>query len=536
MDPNQLKLQSESFAGAHGSRPITLSPEAFIEQEKKRRIRVTEKDWQAPADLSEALLLVAKKMRVGPGFQLDPNEIISAGFTYVGQFIAHDLTYHKNTTGLNFPRLRLDALYGGGPAIHTFLYNQYGNDLGHQSDIFWNENLDNYKHSLFRMAKYGNLYDLKRLKRQVPLIADARNDQNFIISQLHVAFMRFHNAMAKYYHGLDSSLTADALFEKTKKSVIHHYQWMIVHQYLKQIVYDPELIDRLLQKDNQAFLLYDPSAAPELMEEFFAAAFRVGHSQVLNSYPVITRDGTTALKIFDYTYFNTEGAEPLDLRGFVKRKKTRLDWRRFFFWYQQENAQEKVAVTMAGKYDLKIADALGQLIFLKKDHNSLIARNLSKVPPRTYSAHRHAKALYKLLPNYVDRILSQEDVLKAVNIPELTESQQNALKPENLPLWLYLLLEASVLEEGNRLGPLGSHIIAEQFIWALKMDEQSCLCIDNGNWRPEPMFDAMKLELDPGTAPELPEGVWGEQNRLFSIQHLFKLVFDQTTGHFDIGH
>jgi len=526
MDLNQRIQQSESFAGAHGSRLIALSPEALLAQDKKRRLSVRGEGWQPPADLSDTLMLVAKKMRVDPGFQLDPNEKISAGFTYVGQFIAHDLTYHKNTTGLNFPRLRLDALYGGGPAIHTFLYNQYGNDLGHQSDIFLNENLNNFRRSLFRMAKYGNLYDLKRLKREVPLIADARNDQNFIISQLHVAFMRFHNAMAKYYHGQDSSLKSDALFEKTKKSVIHHYQWMIVHQYLKQIVYDPDLIDRLLQKDNEAFFLYDPSAAPELTEEFFAAAFRVGHSQVLNSYPLNEKEGALALKIFDDNQLDFEGEEPLDLRGFVKRKKTHLDWRKFFFWYRQENVQEQVAVTMAGKYDLKIADALGRLIFLKSDYNSLIARNLSKVSPKTYPAHRYATALYKLLPSYDGRSLSQEDVLKAVNIPELTESQQNALEPENLPLWLYLLLEASVLEEGNRLGPLGSHIIAEQFIWALKMDEQSCLCVDNGNWRPEPMFDAMKLELDPGTAPELPEGVWGVQNRLFSIQHLFKWMFD----------
>lgn len=528
MDSNERKLQSESFYGTHGSRPITLTPDEPKIQQKRRRLKLADGEGKRTVDITDTLLLVSKKMRLHPMFAQQENLRISAGFTYIGQFIAHDITYHRNTTGFNIPRLRLDVMYGGGPAIHAFLFNHYGDDIGYESKKYPKEYWDAFRRTMFRMKRYGNLYDVIRLNRKVPIIADVRNDQNFITSQLHVAFMRFHNAMVKYYHGLDVSLTSDALFEKTKKSVINHYQWMVIHQYLKQIVYDPELIDRLLNKDNKAFLLYNPTTVPALMEEFFAAAFRVGHSQVLNSYSI---NDALALKIFDYKNRHPQREEDLtDLRGFTERQKTCLDWSKFFFWYKQGLDDKQTAVTMAGKYDLQIADALGALIFRKYDNNSLIEANLKRFPRERFSAHDHATAMYSRLPNYANRMISPEDVLHTVDSlicngsPKLTPEQRKTLTPENLPLWLYLLIESSVLENGDRLGPLGSHIVAEQMIWTLKRDENSCINIEKGKWHPESIFEKMQLELNPLPDQGLPDGIWNAQNNKFSMQHLFKFL------------
>jgi len=63
------------------------------------------------------------------------NPAIPAGFTYLGQFVDHDLTFDpasslqrmNDTAGLlNFrtPRFDLDSLYGEGPADEPFLYSR----------------------------------------------------------------------------------------------------------------------------------------------------------------------------------------------------------------------------------------------------------------------------------------------------------------------------------------------------------------------------------------------------------------------------
>jgi hypothetical protein len=51
------------------------------------------------------------------------------------------------------------------------------------------------------------------------------------------------------------------------------------------------------------------------------------------------------------------------------------------------------------------------------------------------------------------------------------------------PLWLYILREADVVEDGMRLGPVGGRIVGEVFIGLLQMDPNSILTAGVG-WRP----------------------------------------------------
>ena len=65
------------------------------------------------------------------------NPRIPAGFTYLGQFIDHDITFDPTSqlqkvndpdALVNFrtPRLDLDSLYGAGPADQPYLYEWCG--------------------------------------------------------------------------------------------------------------------------------------------------------------------------------------------------------------------------------------------------------------------------------------------------------------------------------------------------------------------------------------------------------------------------
>ena len=72
-----------------------------------------------------------------------------------------------------------------------------------------------------------------------------------------------------------------------------------------------------------------------------------------------------------------------------------------------------------------------------------------------------------------------------MSLPVLTPTQLDALTPfgmeKSTPLWFYILKEAELMENGLRLGPMGSRIVGEVFIGLLKADESSYLAA-RPNW------------------------------------------------------
>ena len=126
------------------------------------------------------------------------NVSVPAGYTYLGQFIDHDITL--DTTALqeilvdplavrNFrtPMLDLDSLYGSGPEVQPYLY-----DLA-DSELFLigltNESSGGGDPDV--PTKLPN--DLPRVPSTLAVIGDPRNDENLIVAQLHLAFLKFHN-------------------------------------------------------------------------------------------------------------------------------------------------------------------------------------------------------------------------------------------------------------------------------------------------------------------------------------------------------
>jgi hypothetical protein len=51
------------------------------------------------------------------------------------------------------------------------------------------------------------------------------------------------------------------------------------------------------------------------------------------------------------------------------------------------------------------------------------------------------------------------------------------------PLWYYVMKEAEVREQGQRLGPVGGRIVAEVFVGLLECDSESFLACDPP-WKP----------------------------------------------------
>jgi heme peroxidase len=78
-------------------------------------------------------------------------------------------------------------------------------------------------------------FDLPRDPNNNAILGDPRNDENVIISQFHVAILRFHNAVIDRLRA-DPSLVAgksvQEIFQLAQRQVRWHYQWIIVHEFL----------------------------------------------------------------------------------------------------------------------------------------------------------------------------------------------------------------------------------------------------------------------------------------------------------------
>jgi hypothetical protein len=84
-------------------------------------------------------------------------------------------------------------------------------------------------------------------------------------------------------------------------------------------------------------------------------------------------------------------------------------------------------------------------------------------------------------------IPSGQAIARVMGVQVLTPEQLAELTPFSMdrstPLWYYILKEAEVLEQGLRMGPVGSRIVGEVFIGLLKADKDSYLVVDK-NWKP----------------------------------------------------
>src|SRR5215831_18367388 len=181
------------------------------------------------------------KPRATPESERDDEENfgIPAGYTYLGQFIDHDITFDPASSlqkqndpealiDFRTPRLDLDSVYGRGPADQPYMYEDDGLHFRVGAP-------------LTRNGKPSNARDLARINGRA-IIGDKRNDENVIVSQLQGVFLQFHNVVAeKLTKGRSAIFDAkkdspSEVFEAVQRIVRWHYQWVVLHDFLPKIV------------------------------------------------------------------------------------------------------------------------------------------------------------------------------------------------------------------------------------------------------------------------------------------------------------
>src|SRR5215813_429252 len=213
-----------------------------------------------------------------------PDSVIPSAYTYLGQFIDHDITFeaksgdivklsdtdfrvltpdeinNKITNGRT-PGLDLDNIYyKPAPRFCSRLL------LGCVSSPKDGTPIPNRLNDLPRKPRSSNPED-----DRAALIGDKRNDENLIIAQLHVAFLRAHNAIAAKGH----------TFDEARRILRRHYQWIVINDFLPRVC-DPGIVNGIVFGGNR-FFRPDPDDL-FMPFEFSVAAYRFGHSMVRAVY------------------------------------------------------------------------------------------------------------------------------------------------------------------------------------------------------------------------------------------------------------
>ena len=389
------------------------------------------------------------------------NPTHTAGTTFLGQFIDHDITFDTTSTlgvptdphsapNSRTPSLDLDSVYGQGPVGSPQLYEQ--------SDP-----------AKLRIESGGLFEDLARAADGTAIVPDPRNDENLVIAGLHCAFVLFHNNAVDWVRGHGRSRHA---FAEARRLTTWHYQWVVLQQFLPQIV-EESTVHEVLRRGGR---FYRPHEGEAFMPvEFQAAAYRVGHSMVRPSYRAnLAGDGGEPFfaMIFDPA---AEGqADPVDLRGGARAPRRFIGWQTFFDFGDGNVKPNK-------KIDTKISTPLFDL------------------PLGAIASHDQPQVLPQrnLLRQLTWSLPSGQRLAQAMRVPPLTDEElgtdldeyQSGGGPDpydfktSTPLWYYVLKEAEVRADGLRLGPVGGRIVAEVLIGLIRSDPASYLAREP-RWTP----------------------------------------------------
>ena len=434
----------------------------------------------------EALIALGQAMKEKTQDVAGDNKTVPAGFTYLGQFIDHDITFDPTPIperivdplrvhNFRTPKLDLDSLYGLGPAGHPFMYKR--SDAGAGPFFLIGRNRESKDQNGVTIPIRDN--DLPRHDDNgFAMIGDPRNDENLIVAQLHLAFLKFHNKVVDHLQasGLDDD---EKLFAEVRKKVTWHYQWIVLHDFLPRII-DPAILQDVLQNGRKFYQFGDDAFIPI---EFSVAAYRLGHSMVREEYdynrvfgPGPGRLAPATLRIlFEFTGFSGRDV-PGSIQEMPVPTNWIIDWRRFFELPRAN--PNPPALNLTRKLDPFLVPTLHALPGSDQQNpkptDSLAVRNLLRGNRMQLPSGQSVAAAIRIAPLPASEIASGPDgnVARAQGLEHQT------------PLWYYILKEAQIKGEGQHLGPVGSRILAEVFVGILQGDSNSFLA-QNRAWTPD---------------------------------------------------
>ena len=481
--PDAVRPVAARMTAARSSAPAAAAAPAF------RFSRLGPRGRRLGADIRKK---VARAMTDAPV----RNGAIPAGYTYLGQFVDHDLTFDATTVAFGdaispaallqgrSPTLDLDSVYGAGP-LDPESAKFYAADRVHLKTGRTTASPPDPAMEGFDLPRIGTGSAANRRKALIP---DHRNDENLAVAQHHLAMIRFHNRVVDK---LPASTPAAERFEVARRRVVLHYQWLLRTDFLTRIC-DPAVVDDVFTNGRKAFEVgADPLSMPTMPVEFSVGAFRFGHSMVreLYAWNAVFPSGAGSLDLL-FFFSGTSG----DLGGNRTLPSNWIaDWRRLYRFSQ------------IGRADLN--PPRGEFNLARRIDTGLV-NPLSVLPKGSFGGGNDDE--FTIRANLAFRNLTRAGMLKlasgqqmatflrgkGVAVTTLTKAQirdglngasLEGLSPRQLttfladtPLWFYVLREAE-LNQG-RLTGVGARIVAETFHRAMEGSTHSI--VRQPGWRP----------------------------------------------------
>ena len=411
------------------------------------------------------------------------NANMTAGVTFFGQFLDHDLTLAlkapileqtnpRRTTNFRTAEFDLDSVYGNGPDRSPELYDTGTGDIKFKVEAIPGSDAVSRKGAV--------RFDLPRDPNNNAVIADGRNDENIILSQFHLAMLQLHNVVTDRIRKdpAFADRSASEVFNETQRQVRWHYQWIILNEFLP-ITIGQERVDDILRHGtrfynitdrNQDGLFRNAIREPLIPVEFAVAAYRFGHSQVRPSYRV-NFGAAPGSEFFTFIFDDSadpNDPDPNDMRGGKRAARRFVDWQTFFNFGDGNVRPNK-------EIDSKLSSPLLHLLGERGPAPGMPSDGIQSLASRNLMRHVNFG------------VPSGQAIARVMNVRVLNPAQLAELTPfgmeKSTPLWYYILKEAEVFESGRRLGPVGSRIVGEVFIGLLKADKDSYLSV-NQNWKP----------------------------------------------------
>ena len=440
---------------AHGARAGVPAPEHFGRifrlppfAEQSPKVEAALRELGKPGGLLDAadpLSAGPKALIVDPSLSANNpnNPTHTAGTTFFGQFLDHDMTFDASSrlaqatdpeTTRNFrtPALDLDSVYGAGPVAQQELY-------------------DPADHIKLKVESGGAVRGSpaprgRRRDRRRPAQRRAPDHRR---AALRLPALPQPRGRPRPRAGRLSD--AMDVFAEARRLTTWHYQWLVVHEFLPQIV-GQAMVDDVLRRGRR---FYRPRRGEAFIPvEFQTGAYRMGHSMVRPSYRA-NLAGDDGQPFFGFIFDPVAGgqADPDDLRGGaarrapVRRLADLLRLRRRRGQAEQEDRHEDLhaAVRPAARARSPATTRRRRCRSATCSATSRGSCPPARASPAPWASRRSPRAdLEELAP-------------LGVGFERST------------PLWYYVLKEAEVVADGLHLGPVGGRIVAEVFLGLLQI-------------------------------------------------------------------
>ena len=259
-------------------------------------------------------------------------------------------------------------------------------------------------------------------------------EQHFLLNQFKLLLKEFYIFTVEYL--AQKNRPQNSLLAEAKQLVQWHFQWMLIHDFLKTIV-DEGIVNDVLKNGNQFFNL----ETGDIPKEFTFAAFCLETVLTPSEIQINQED-----KISGFQELFTDKEQSVSWKHLLSRKN---NCRKINSFLSLDKACENYATSileLGWKENLLTGQQWAKKMGLKP---------LDKTEILDHSSNQEQAVLLK----------------------------ENTTLLNQTPLWFYILKESAVLGEGEKLGPLGGRIVTEVIVGTLQTNMKNSF-LSLANWQP----------------------------------------------------